>query len=68
VPHTSTYALTNATLPYVVALATLGVRAAVAADPELATGVNTAAGQVVNPTVAEALGRPDARLTDALPT
>jgi alanine dehydrogenase len=67
VPHTSTYALTNATLPYVVALATLGVRTAVDADPELAAGVNTAAGQVVNPAVADALGRPGASLADVLP-
>jgi alanine dehydrogenase len=67
VPHTSTYALTNATLPYVVALATRGVRSALSADPELATGVNTAAGEVVNPTVADALGRPGARLADVLP-
>ena len=57
VPHTSTYALTNVTLPYVVALATRGVEAAVAADPALARGLNTDAGRVVNPTVAAALGR-----------
>jgi alanine dehydrogenase len=67
VPHTSTYALTNATLPYAVALATRGVRAAVSDDPELASGVNTVAGQVVNAAVAEALGRPCAPLADALP-
>jgi alanine dehydrogenase len=58
VPNTSTYALTNATLPYVVELATRGVRAAATADPALAAGVNTIAGGVVNPRVAEALGRP----------
>jgi alanine dehydrogenase len=58
VPNTSTYALTNVTLPYVAALARLGVAAAVQADDALALGVNTAGGQVVNPTVAEALGRP----------
>ncbi|HEY3669421.1 MAG TPA: alanine dehydrogenase [Acidimicrobiia bacterium] len=57
VPHTSTYALTNATLPYVVALATQGVQAATTSDPELAAGVNTVDGQVVNPAVAHALGR-----------
>ena len=68
VPHTSTYALTNATLPYAVALATLGVRAAVAADPELAAGVNTAGGAIVNPAVAAALGRECAPLADALPS
>jgi alanine dehydrogenase len=66
VPHTSTYALTNATLPYAVALATHGVAAAVAADSELATGVNTVAGNVTNAAVAEAVGRPHTPLTDAL--
>jgi alanine dehydrogenase len=55
VPHTSTYALTNATLPYVVALATRGVAPAVADDPALALGVNAADGSIVNPTVAAAL-------------
>jgi alanine dehydrogenase len=57
VPNTSTYALTNATLPYAVELATRGLRAAVETDPALALGVNTLAGQVPNPAVAEALGR-----------
>jgi alanine dehydrogenase len=66
VPHTSTYALTNATLVYALALATRGVREAVSNDPELAAGVNTAAGEVVNPAVAEALGRQSAPLTDVL--
>ena len=66
VPHTSTYALTNATLPYVVALATLGVRGATVADPELARGVNTASGAVVNDAVAEALGRERAALDAVL--
>ena len=56
VPNTSTYALTNATLPYAVALATRGSVAAVAADPALAAGVNTAAGHVTNTAVAAALG------------
>ncbi len=58
VPHTSTYALTNATLPYLVALAGRGPAAAAAADPALARGVNTAGGEVTNPAVARALGRP----------
>jgi alanine dehydrogenase len=58
VPHTSTYALTAATLPYVVELAGLGPRRAAAADSTLAAGINTAAGQVTNPAVAEALHRP----------
>jgi alanine dehydrogenase len=58
VPNTSTYALTNVTLPYVAELARLGVEEATRADPALALGVNTAGGDVVNPAVAEALGRP----------
>lgn len=57
VPNTSTYALTNATLPYAIELAVRGASAAVAADPSLAAGVNTARGQVVNPAVAAALDR-----------
>ncbi|MFN2607726.1 MAG: alanine dehydrogenase [Acidimicrobiales bacterium] len=57
VPHTSTYALTSATLPYLVEVATLGVRGAVARDPALARGVTTVAGRVTNPAVAEALAR-----------
>jgi alanine dehydrogenase len=57
VPHTSTYALTNATLPYVLALATRGVSDAVRDDPALTAGVNTAAGHVTNAVVAQALGR-----------
>ncbi len=55
VPNTATYALTNATLPYVVALAG-GVPAAVAALPELRPGLNVIDRQVTNPAVAEALG------------
>ena len=58
VPHTSTYALTNATLPYVLELAELGVGPAVAADAALARGLNTEAGALVNPVVARALGLP----------
>ena len=57
VPNTSTYALTNATLPYAIELATKGARAAASADASLAAGVNTIAGCVPNATVAEALGR-----------
>jgi alanine dehydrogenase len=62
VPNTSTYALTNATLPYAVELATRGVRAAVDADAALAMGVNTFAGAVPNAAVADALGRERADL------
>jgi alanine dehydrogenase len=57
VPNTSTYALTNVTLPYLAELARLGVATAVRADAPLALGVNTAGGKVVNAAVAEALGR-----------
>jgi alanine dehydrogenase len=53
-------------LPYAVELATRGVAAAVAADPELALGVNTTAGAVTNPNVADALERPAVRLDDVL--
>ena len=58
VPHTSTYALTNATLPYVIEVAEHGVAEAGRRDPALALGVNMAAGAITNPAVAEALGRP----------
>ncbi|MEX2099929.1 MAG: alanine dehydrogenase [Acidimicrobiia bacterium] len=66
VPHTSTYALTNATLPYAVALATNGVAAAASEDPALAAGINTLDGHITNPAVAEALGRPYAPLPTVL--
>ncbi len=56
VPHTSTYALTNATLPYVLALAEQGVARAVESDPALLGGVNTVNGMCTNGAVAEALG------------
>lgn len=58
VPHTSTHALTNATLPYLTELARLGPVEAVRRDPALALGVNTAGGHIVNAAVAEALGQP----------
>ncbi|HEX7134752.1 MAG TPA: alanine dehydrogenase [Iamia sp.] len=66
VPHTSTYALTNVTLPYLAELARDGVARAVADDPALALGVNTLAGHVVNHAVAEALGHEHVPLVDAL--
>jgi alanine dehydrogenase len=68
VPNTSTYALTNVTLPYLAELSRLGVVDAVRRDPSLALGVNTAAGQVVNEVVGEALGRPAADVHDVLET
>ncbi len=55
VPRTSTFALTNATLPYALELATRGVMAAVRANPALAKGVNVWGGNVVHPAVADAL-------------
>ena len=56
VPYTSTYALTNATLPYVVQVATLGAHAAAVADPALALGMNTVAGSLTHRATADALG------------
>ena len=56
VPITSTYALTNATLPYVLALADHGVRGALARDPGLRPGVNVAGGSVTHAAVAEGTG------------
>lgn len=55
VPNTSTHALTNATLPYVIAIADAGVDAAARADPALGLGVNTMGGRIVNAAVAHAL-------------
>ncbi|MBK5306560.1 MAG: alanine dehydrogenase [Frankiaceae bacterium] len=66
VPHTSTYALTNVTLPYAVEIANKGLRAAVAADPALAPGVNTHGGTVVYGPVADAHGLPLTPLAEAL--
>jgi alanine dehydrogenase len=66
VPHTSTLALTNATLPYLAELSRLGVADAVRRDPALARGVNTIDGHVANPSVAEALGRPAVDLDEVL--
>jgi alanine dehydrogenase len=61
VPITSTYALTNATLPYTLALADHGVRGATARDHGLRLGVNVAGGHVTHTAVADSLG------IDALP-
>ncbi|MCC7200935.1 MAG: alanine dehydrogenase [Gammaproteobacteria bacterium] len=58
VPRTSTFALTNATLPYVKALASLGWRAALAADPGFARGLNVHAGKITHEAVAKDLGYP----------
>lgn len=58
VPHTSTLALTNATLPYLADLARFGAAEAVHRDAALAMGLNIAAGSVTNAAVAEALAKP----------
>jgi alanine dehydrogenase len=55
VPHTSTYALTNVTLPYAVSLANKGWRRACQDDHSLALGLNTHAGQLTNAPVGEAV-------------
>jgi len=54
VPRTSTYALTNVTIPYAVEIASHGLEHAIRHDPALALGVNVFAGEVTNPGVAEA--------------
>ncbi len=56
VPHTSTYALTNATLRYAVMMAHEGLNRALSAHPELQAGVNMVGDQVCHPAVAESLG------------
>ncbi|MGI8698989.1 MAG: alanine dehydrogenase [Mycobacteriales bacterium] len=66
VPHTSTYALTNVTLPYALAIAELGVSEAVHAHPALALGVNVVAGSVTYPSVAEAHGLGSVELASVL--
>ena len=58
VPRTSTFALTNATLPYVLKVADHGWRDAVREDPALRAGLNTHAGQVVHQAVAGSQGLP----------
>jgi len=56
VPHTSTYALTNVTMPYALELANRGLRGAVLADRSLLPGVNVVGGKVTSAPVAEAHG------------
>src|ERR1035437_103802 len=60
VPITSTYALTNATLPYVIELAERGVADSLDANPGLRAGLNVRAGEITHPAVAEALELPAA--------
>jgi len=66
VPITSTHALTNATLPYAIALADHGVAEAIRRDPGLRPGVNVAAGQVTHPAVAEGVGMEYVPVEEAL--
>ncbi|MEU7976853.1 alanine dehydrogenase [Micromonospora sp. NPDC049089] len=66
VPNTSTYALTNVTLPYALELANQGWREALRNDPALALGLNTHAGQVTYGPVAEAHGMDVLPLADVL--
>jgi alanine dehydrogenase len=67
VPITSTLALTNVTLPYILAVAGKGVEAAVRSDPTLARGVNVMEGKVTLREVAEATGKPYFPLEYVLP-
>jgi alanine dehydrogenase len=66
VPITSTHALTNATLPYVIALADHGVVEAIRRDPGLRPGVNVAAGKVTHHAVAEGVGMDYVPVEEAL--
>jgi alanine dehydrogenase len=67
VPITSTWALTNVTLPYIEAVADKGLHRALAEDPALALGVNVAAGEVTCQPVAEAVGLEYTPLDTVLP-
>jgi alanine dehydrogenase len=58
VPHTSTYGLTNATLPYLMAIADHGVEGSIERHPELGRGVNVHRGSITHAAVADSLGVP----------
>ncbi len=66
VPITATYALTNATMPYAVALADLGLEEALRKIPSLLSGVNVAAGKVTHEAVAADVGMPYTPVAEAL--
>jgi alanine dehydrogenase len=66
VPRTSTFALNNATLPFVLAIASRGWRDALSADPHLRAGLEIVNGRVVSAPVAEAHGLPRAPAEAAL--
>jgi alanine dehydrogenase len=66
VPRTSTYALTNVTLPYALKLADMGFKSAVVSDPALAKGVNVYAGKITFKGVADAFALPYTELAELL--
>lgn len=66
VPRTATYALNNATLPYILAMAEKGIEGALRADPHLLRGLNVAAGRITHEAVAESLGLPYAPPEEAI--
>ena len=66
VPNTSTYALTNVTLPYAVALADKGWQRALVDDPALALGLNVHAGRITYGAVAEAFDLPYTPVSEVL--
>ncbi len=66
VPRTSTQALCNATLPYIVSIAEKGVGPALRQNPALAKGLNVCGGQVVHPQLAASLGLPAASLAEVV--
>lgn len=66
VPNTSTYALTNVTLPYAIAIADRGWRDALRENPSLAKGLNVHDGQITYAGVAEAFGMPARTLEEVL--
>ena len=67
VPITSTWGLTNVTLPYIEAIAEKGLHRALAFDPALALGVNVADGRITCEPVAEAVGMEYTPLSQVLP-
>jgi alanine dehydrogenase len=66
VPHTSTFGLTNATVPYLLALADKGLERAIEESPALKEGVNTYQGEITYAAVAESQGRPWREVTAVL--
>jgi alanine dehydrogenase len=68
VPRTSTFALTNVTLPYLLAMASKGLPRALREDPSLVSGVNTYEGHLTCAPVGEAQGLPVSRVLDLLPS